>query len=183
MSNDQRTIVDKTQLALMIDRLCHQLIENHNDFQNTVILGLQPRGVVLAEKIHERLKVVSGNEEIRFGKLDATLNRDDLRRKEIPILPSATTIDFQLEDKNVILVDDVLFTGRTIRAGLDAMLSYGRPRTVELLVLVERRFSRQLPIEPKYIGRSIDTISSERVEVTLDGTGEDSVILFSDLER
>lgn len=183
MSNDQRTIVDKTQLALMIDRLCHQLIENHNDFQNSVILGLQPRGVVLAEKIHARLKAISGNKEIRFGKLDATLNRDDLRRKVTPILPSATSIDFQLEDMNVILVDDVLFTGRTIRAGLDAMLSYGRPNTVELLVLVERRFSRQLPIEPKYIGRSIDTISSERVEVTLDGPGEDSVILFSDLKR
>lgn len=183
MSADKRTIVDKAQLGLMIDRICHQLIEDHDDFQNTVILGLQPRGVVLAQRIHNRLKELSGNSAILFGKLDATLNRDDLRRREIPILPSDTSIDFQLEDKRVVLVDDVLFTGRTIRAGLDAMLSYGRPSVVELLVLIDRRFSRELPIEPKYVGTTIDTISSERVEVSLIGNEEDSVTLFSDTDQ
>ena len=183
MSENHRTIIDKTQLTLMIDRLCHQLIENHDTFENTVILGLQPRGVRLAQRIHSRLQDITTLKNIKFGKLDATLNRDDLRRKEVPILPSDTTIDFQLEDKQVILVDDVLFTGRTIRAGLDAMLGYGRPAVAELLVLVDRRFSRQLPIEPKYIGTSIDTISIERVEVNVEGTDEDSVILFSDSER
>ncbi|MFT5279371.1 MAG: pyrimidine operon attenuation protein/uracil phosphoribosyltransferase, partial [Bacteroidia bacterium] len=118
MSAERRTIVDKAQLGLMIDRICHQLIEDHDDFLNTVILGLQPRGVVLAQRVHSRLKELTGNSEILFGKLDATLNRDDLRRREIPILPADTSIDFQLEDKRVVLVDDVLFTGRTIRAGL-----------------------------------------------------------------
>ena len=183
MSENHRMIIDRAQLTLMIDRLCHQLIENHDTFDNTVILGLQPRGVDLAQRIHSRLLDITMLKDIKFGKLDATLNRDDLRRKEVPILPSDTTIDFQLEDKQVILVDDVLFTGRTIRAGLDAMLGYGRPAVVELLVLVDRRFSRQLPIEPKYIGTSIDTISIERVEVNVEGTDEDSVILFSDSER
>ncbi|MFT4525864.1 MAG: pyrimidine operon attenuation protein/uracil phosphoribosyltransferase [Granulosicoccus sp.] len=183
MSAERRTIVDKAQLGLMIDRICHQLIEDHDDFLNTVILGLQPRGVVLAQRVHSRLKELTGNSEILFGKLDATLNRDDLRRREIPILPADTSIDFQLEDKRVVLVDDVLFTGRTIRAGLDAMLSFGRPRTVELLVLIDRRFSRQLPIEPKYVGTTIDTISSERVEVSLLGNDEDSVTLFSESKQ
>jgi pyrimidine operon attenuation protein/uracil phosphoribosyltransferase len=183
MSAERRTIVDKAQLGLMIDRICHQLIEDHDDFLNTVILGLQPRGVVLSQRVHSRLKELTGNSEILFGKLDATLNRDDLRRREIPILPADTSIDFQLEDKRVVLVDDVLFTGRTIRAGLDAMLSFGRPRTVELLVLIDRRFSRQLPIEPKYVGTTIDTISSERVEVSLLGNDEDSVTLFSESKQ
>jgi pyrimidine operon attenuation protein/uracil phosphoribosyltransferase len=183
MSLVKRTIVDRTQLGLMIDRICHQLIEEHDDFANTVVLGLQPRGVILAQRIHGRLKELTGNSGILFGKLDATLNRDDLRRREVPILPADTLIDFQLEDKRVVLVDDVLFTGRTIRAGLDAMLSYGRPSMVELLVLIDRRFSRQLPIEPKYVGTTIDTISSERVEVSLLGNEEDSVTLFSESKQ
>ena len=183
MKAHSRTIINSEKLNLMIDRLCHELIENHNDFGNSAILGLQPRGGILASRIHKRLIDITGNSGILHGTIDATLNRDDLGRREIPILPSSTSIDFQLEDRDVILIDDVLFTGRTIRAGLDAMLAFGRPNTVELLVLVDRRFSRQLPIEPKYIGTTIDTISTERVGVNLNEDDDSSVTLYSEQRK
>jgi pyrimidine operon attenuation protein/uracil phosphoribosyltransferase len=124
-----------------IKRLCYELIENHNNFENTVIIGLQPRGIFLSGRIHQELAVITGLNNIKNGHLDITFYRDDFRRRENPLLPNRTQIDFIIEDKNVILVDDVLFTGRTIRAGLDAMLDFGRPKDVELLVLVDRRFA------------------------------------------
>lgn len=179
-----RTIVDSKQLELMIERLCYQLIENHDDFQNTAIIGLQPRGSHVAKRVHSVLEKLTGNKAIKLGLLDATFNRDDLRRRDQPILPSDTVIDFQFEDMNLVLVDDVLFTGRTIRAGLDAMLAYGRPSSVELLVIVDRRLSRQLPIEPKYVGTTIDTIVSERVNVNFaENGGNDTVTLYSDKDQ
>jgi pyrimidine operon attenuation protein / uracil phosphoribosyltransferase len=184
MSAAMRTIVDSKQMELMIERLCYQLIENHDDFKNTAVIGLQPRGGHVAKRIHSVLQKLTGNSEIKLGLLDATFNRDDLRRRTEPILPSDTVIDFQFEEMNLVLVDDVLFTGRTIRAGLDAMLAYGRPSSVELLVIVDRRLSRQLPIEPKYVGTTIDTIVSERVNVNLvENGGNDTVTLYSDKQK
>lgn len=177
MKND-RIILDETQLELTIQRLCYQLIENHNDFSNSVIIGLQPRGVILAKRIHTELLKIIPNTTIPLGSLDTTFFRDDFRRRDTPIIANKTQIDFIIENKKVILVDDVLYTGRTIRAGLDAMLAYGRPDLVELLVLVDRRYGRHLPIEPNYIGVTIDSISSERVEAKWKETdGEDQIIL------
>lgn len=174
------TIIDHTLFDLIINRLCHQLIENHDSFQNAVLLGLQPRGVYLAERIKKRLEEILQDKQIQMGTLDTTFFRDDFRRRETPIAASPTDVDFVLEDKDVILVDDVLYTGRTIRAGLDAMLSYGRPKSVELLVLINRRFSRQLPIEPRYVGKSIDSYNSQRVEVKwAHSDKKDKVVMYT----
>lgn len=171
------TLIDHVQFDLIINRLCYQLIENHSDFQNTVILGLQPRGVDLALMIKKRLEQITYH-QILLGNLDVTFFRDDFRRRNEPLNPNATKIDFIIEGKNVILIDDVLYTGRTIRAGLDAMLSYGRPRVVELLVLIDRKFRRELPIQAKYVGKSVDTYDNQKVKVIL-GEKKNKVTLFT----
>ncbi len=157
-----RVLLENKQLEVTLKRLCYQLIEVHNDFSNTVIIGLQPRGIYLAHRIQKILKGIL-KKEVPCGDLDITFYRDDFRKKELK--PNKTNIDFMIEDKYVILVDDVLFTGRTIRAGLDAMLAFGRPTDVELLVLVDRRFSRHVPIQAKYVGLMIDSIESQNVKV------------------
>ncbi len=175
-----QTLIDSKQLDLILNRLCCQLIENHDDFQNSVILGLQPRGIELADRIKSKLEKLIPNQQIECGHLDITFFRDDFRRRKAPLNPNSTKIDFLIEGKKVILVDDVLYTGRTIRSGLDAMLSYGRPAVVELMVLIDRRFSRELPIEPTYIGKSIDSYDSQKVEVCFTGEEDsDKVILFT----
>lgn len=160
-----KTILNQKHLELTINRLCYQLIENHNDFSETVLIGMQPRGVHLAHVIHQRLQEITGNTAIPIGALDASFYRDDFRRRENPIEISGTTIDFLIEGKKVILIDDVLYTGRMVRAALDALMDFGRPSSVEYLVLVERRFSRQLPVKADYVGRTIDSVASERVDV------------------
>ncbi len=158
-------LIDQVQFGIIVDRLTHELIENHRDFAETVIIGLQPRGVYLAQRLGERIRHFLPEVNLPVGSLDVTFFRDDFRRREKPLQPNATHIDFLIEGRKVVLVDDVLYTGRTIRAGLDAMLSFGRPEEVELLVLIDRRFSRELPIEPNYVGRSVDSIDSQRVSV------------------
>ena len=173
----RRLLSDETQFSIMISRLCHQLIENHNDFSDSVIIGLQPRGIFAARRIQNELSALFPGKKILCGDLDVTFHRDDFRRREI-VIPSATKIDFIIENRNVILVDDVLYTGRTIRAGMDALLDYGRPKKVELLTLVDRRYSRHLPIAPDYIGISVDTITSEKIIVHWKETdGKDEITL------
>jgi pyrimidine operon attenuation protein/uracil phosphoribosyltransferase len=114
------------------------------------------------------------------GNLDITFFRDDFRRRERPLIPSITNLDFSIENKKVVLVDDVLYTGRTIRSGLDALMTFGRPSKVELLVLVDRRFRRDLPIQADYVGKAVDTLISERVSVEWKETeGADKVVLFT----
>lgn len=158
-----KILLEKTKFDITIKRLCHQLIEVHNDFSNTVIIGLQPRGTLLAKRIQKELQQILKTKKIFCGELDVTFYRDDFRKKEL--IPNRTNIDFIIEDKYVVLIDDVLYTGRTIRAGLDAMLAFGRPKDVELLVLVDRRLSRHVPIQAKYVGITIDSISSQNVKV------------------
>ena len=158
-----RIILDKKLLEITITRLCHQLIEEHNDFSNTVIIGLQPRGIYLAKRIQKELQKVLKKKDIPCGNLDTTFYRDDFRQKEL--VPNTTEINFLIENKKVVMIDDVLYSGRSIRAGMDAMLAFGRPRSVELLVLIDRRLSRDLPIQAKYIGKKIDSIASEKVKV------------------
>jgi len=176
---EPRLILSPLHIKITIDRLCYQLIENHDDFSHTVIIGLQPRGVLLSQRITDRLKTILPGSRIQTGKLDVTFYRDDFRTREKPIIPSSTEVDFIIEDKKVVLVDDVLYTGRTIRSGLDAILAFGRPTKVELLTLIDRKFSRHLPIEADYVGQSIDTISSDKVKVKWEETdGEDQVWLF-----
>jgi pyrimidine operon attenuation protein/uracil phosphoribosyltransferase len=172
-----KILLEKNKFDVTIKRLCHQLIEVHNDFSQTVIIGLQPRGIYLARRIQKELQSILKIKRINCGELDTTFYRDDFRKKEL--IPNRTSIDFIIEEKNVVLVDDVLFTGRTIRSGLDAMLAFGRPKDVELLVLVDRRFSRNVPIQAKYVGITIDSISTQNVKVEWKETdGEDKVTLL-----
>ncbi len=175
------TLLDGQKFQITIQRLCHQLIENHNDFSETAIVGIQPRGAYLAKRIGDELRRLQPKANILQGNLDITFFRDDIRtNKDLP-QASATDIDFIIENKNVVLVDDVLWTGRTIRAALDALLAFGRPRKVELLVLVDRRFSRQLPIEPDYIGIQVDSVDSQKVLVSWEETDKkDQIILLSE---
>lgn len=160
-----RVILDSKKLNLTITRLCHQLIEQHKDFSQSAIIGVQPRGVFLANRIHQKLTEILKKKDIEYGKLDITFYRDDFRLKSKPMIADETNIEFSLEGKNIILIDDVLYTGRTIRAALDALLDYGRPADVELLVLIDRRLHRHLPIQAKYVGKVIDSITAEKVKV------------------
>lgn len=160
------TILNKHQLQITIERLAYQIIENYADLSSVALIGLQPRGIFLADKIYNQLKKIKPEQDFLYGKLDITFYRDDIR-KELHV-PNQTDITFSIEDKNVILIDDVLFTGRTIRAALDALLSFGRPKKVELCVLINRVSSRQLPIQPDYCGKSIDSIITQKVKVEWD---------------
>ena len=174
----KRLLLNSLQIEITIRRLCYQLIENHDDFSNSALIGLQPRGIFIAGRIHKFLLEILKVKSIQIGSLDVTFYRDDFRRREM-ITPSVTKIDFIVENKKVILIDDVFYTGRTIRAGMDALLDFGRAEKVELLTLVDRRYNRHLPISPDYIGVQVDTITSEKVKVQWKETeGEDAVWLM-----
>ena len=162
----KKTLLNAKDIEIILHRLACQLIENHNDFSNTVLIGLQPRGSFLAKRLLSLLKNEYQIKEIQLGSLDITFYRDDFRRREIPLEANTTEIDFLVEDKKVVFIDDVLFSGRSVRAALTAIQSYGRPKNVELLVLIDRRFSRDLPIQPNYRGRQVDAINEEKVLVT-----------------
>jgi pyrimidine operon attenuation protein/uracil phosphoribosyltransferase len=175
------TILTSDAFGLTVGRLCHQLIEDHNDLQGVALIGLQPRGTLLARRLRSELRRILGKEQLHYGELDITFHRDDFRHRTSLPSPSATQMDFSLDDRKVVLVDDVLFTGRTIRAGLDAMLAFGRPASVQLLVLIDRRFSRELPIQPDYVGKWVDSIADQRVAVEWkEVDGADRVTLQSD---
>lgn len=158
-----KTVLNEQQLAITIKRLSHQILENHVDLENTVLIGIQPRGVFVSDQLVQELKHHVSPAKIHYGKLDITFYRDDIR-KELHV-PNHTDIPFTIENRNVVLIDDVLYTGRTIRAALDALLDFGRPSKVELCILIDRRFSRQLPIQPDYVGKAIDSIVSQKVKV------------------
>lgn len=164
-------------MSITIRRLAQQILENHLDVSNSVFLGVQPRGIFVSDRLVSEIRQQVGQSPIQYGKLDITFYRDDIR-KALHV-PNQTDIPFSLENKNVVLIDDVLYTGRTIRAGLDALLSFGRPAKVELCVLIDRRFSRELPIQADYIGRSIDSIISQKVKVYWnEKDGRDEVVLM-----
>lgn len=179
----KKLLLDNQSFDITIRRLCHQLIENHGSFENVVIVGLQPRGIFLADRITSSLEEIL-KKEIPLGYLDITFYRDDFRRRDKPIKANATHMPFIIEDKKVILIDDVLFTGRSVRAAMDAMTAFGRPQLVELLVLIERKYTRHLPIQPTYIGRSVNTMQSQRVEVEWKSQGakQDNIWLISKTE-
>lgn len=180
----QKVLLNSKEINIILHRLACQLIENHPQFDNTVIIGIQPRGVFLANRIIDLLQMDYGIKNISSGQLDITFYRDDFRRSEKPLEANKTKIDFIVEDKNVVFIDDVLYTGRSIRAALTAIQSFGRPKGIELLTLVDRRFSRHLPIQPDYNGRQVDAINEEQVKVHWKEVhGEDAVYLISKLEN
>ena len=168
-----KIILDKQQLHLTIQRLAHQLLENHLSLDKVVFIGLQPRGVQVSKLMVDFIETLCPGEKIQYGFLDITFYRDDVR-EELHIA-NKTDVPFSIEGKTVILIDDVLYTGRTIRAALDAIQDFGRPQKIELCVLVNRRFNRELPIQPDYCGKSIDTITSQKVKVEWD---REQVILY-----
>jgi pyrimidine operon attenuation protein/uracil phosphoribosyltransferase len=162
----EQILLEGHQLEITFKRLCFQLIENHQDFKDTVIIGIQPRGTFVSDKIHSQLQQILPSVNYKYGFIDPTFHRDDIRsRKNGLIMPSAQKIDFGIDGKKVILIDDVLYTGRTIRAALDALVDFGRPSQVELLVLVDRRYSRHLPIEADYVGIVVDTRAENKIKV------------------
>ena len=161
---EKQVILNTKHFELTLNRLCYQLIETHNDFSETVLIGLQPRGVNVVARLKSQLEAILGKEVV-CGNLDITFYRDDFRRRERPIIPSVTNIDFVIENKNVVLVDDVLYTGRSVRSALDALNDFGRPKQVELLVLIDRRYNREFPIEADYIGKQVDTRADDKVKV------------------
>ena len=176
----RKTLLTSEEIEIILHRLACQLIENHNDFSNTVLIGLQPRGTYLAERLTKLLKESYNVKDLKLGLLDITYYRDDFRRKEEPLEATPTKIDFLVENKNVVIIDDVLYSGRSVRAALTALQAFGRPNNTELLVLIDRRFSRHLPIQPNYRGRQVDAINEEKVVVNWKETGgEDSIFIES----
>ncbi|MGY8955296.1 MAG: bifunctional pyr operon transcriptional regulator/uracil phosphoribosyltransferase PyrR [Flavobacteriales bacterium] len=174
----ERQILNQKDIQITIERLCQQLIEHHGDFKNTVIVGVQPRGTFLSNRIIGKLKQLLNTNDVESGSLDISFYRDDLRRRDEPIVPEVMDMNLSLEGKDVVLIDDVLFTGRSIRSAIDALMAFGRPKSVELLTLIDRRFSRDLPIQPNYVGRTIDAIDSERVIVEWkEVNGKDRILM------
>ncbi len=171
------SILTPYQISLTIKRLANQVLENHVSKESVVLIGLQPRGIFLSDRIAAEIKKENSSITLNYGKLDITFYRDDIR-KELHV-PNKTEINFSIEGKKIILIDDVLYTGRTIRAALDALMDFGRPDSVALLVLIDRRYSRHLPIQPDYTGLSIDSIISQKIKVLWqERDGRDEVILI-----
>lgn len=177
-----KILLTSKEVDIILHRLACQLIEKHNNFSNTVLIGIQPRGKFLAERISTILKNEYGISNVDLGFLDITFFRDDFRMKgATPLLANSTQIDFIVEGKNIIFIDDVLWTGRTIRSAMDAIQAFGRSEVIELLVLVDRRFSRQIPIQPDYIGIQVDSIDSQKVIVSWEEVDkEDSIVLITE---
>lgn len=176
----QKLLLNAKEVNIILHRLACQLIENHNDFTKTVLIGLQPRGKYLANRLASMLKDDYKIKNIQLGLLDITFFRDDFRRGEKILEANTTEINFLVEGKNIVFIDDVLYTGRSIRAALTAIQSFGRPNEIELLTLIDRRFSRHLPIQPNYRGRQVDAINEEKVKVNwLENEGEDAVYLIN----
>ncbi len=174
-----RVIHDQARFRLTIERLCRHLIEEHGDFSDTCLIGIQTGGAPLADRLRSRLAEM-GIRDFPYGKLDITFYRDDFRTSKGPLTPHQTEIDFLVEDKRVVLVDDVLYSGRTTVSALTALNHYGRPAQVELLVMVDRRFRRTLPIRADYRGIAVDTLHDEYVAVEFaEHAGNDQILLTS----
>jgi len=176
----QKVLLTSKEVNIILHRLACQLIEKHLDFSETILVGIQPRGIFLAERLRDLLEKEYKVSNIALGYLDITFFRDDFRRTDKPLEANKTQINFLVENKKVIFIDDVLYTGRSIRSALTAIQSFGRPSEIELLVLIDRRFSRHLPIQPDYRGRQVDAINNEKVKVNWkEQDGEDGVFLIN----
>ncbi len=173
---EKALILNDSDIERILKRISHEILEKNKGSKNIVFIGIQKRGVPLAERIAKNIFELEKN-EIKIGKLDITFYRDDIGKKIKPEV-QITDIPFEIDDKNIILVDDVLFTGRTIRASLDAIIDFGRPKTIQLVVLVDRGH-RELPVRADYVGKNIPTSLNEFVEVKLSETdGTDKVTIY-----
>ena len=179
----RKILLTSKEIEIILHRLACQLIENHNDFSNTILVGLQPRGSYLAKRLANLLKNDYSINDLNLGLLDITFYRDDFRRRSQPLEATSTQIDFLIEGKKVVFIDDVLYSGRSVRSALTAIQSYGRPKSIELLVLIDRRFSRHLPIQPNYRGRQVDAINEEKVSVHWKETHEKDAIYIEPKQK
>ena len=172
-----RPVMEAQEIARALSRVAHEIIEKNHGVNNVALIGIRTGGVYLARRLAAKLKEIEGR-ELPIGELDITLYRDDLNcRKEHPTLRT-TDIPFDITDLQIILVDDVLFTGRSIRAAMDGLIDLGRPSEIQLAVLVDRGH-RQLPIKATYVGKNLPTSLTESVQVCLEETGDsDRVIIF-----
>ncbi len=176
----KKVLLNQKEIEIILHRLSCQLIESHKDFTNTILIGLQPRGIFLCNRLVEILEKEYNIKDIKHGKLDITFYRDDFRRRDEPLEANKTEIDFVVDNKNIVFIDDVLYSGRSTRAALTAIQAFGRPNKIELLVLIDRRFSRHLPIQPDYKGRKVDAINHEQVKVNWkENNDEDCIYLIN----
>lgn len=176
-SKEKALILDKTGIERALTRIAHEILEKNKGAGNLVLVGIQRGGVHLARRLAAKVREIE-KEEVPVGSLDITMYRDDLTTRKSQPVPKATDINFDIADKIMVLVDDVLFTGRTIRAALNSIMDYGRPRRIQLAVLVDRGH-RELPIRADYVGKNLPTSAKENVEVMLaeDGVDEKVIIL------
>lgn len=170
-----KILISEKKLEIILNRLCHQLKEKHGDFSSTILVGLQPRGTLLLDRLSKILNR-QGFTNLKLGKLDTTFFRDDYRRSDTPLSANKTEMNETVEGMNVVFIDDVLFTGRSIRSALTAIDTYGRPNSIELLVLIDRRFSRHLPIQPDYLGVQIDALQGDRVRVVWSNKPDQNIV-------
>ncbi|WP_265443572.1 bifunctional pyr operon transcriptional regulator/uracil phosphoribosyltransferase PyrR [Acetivibrio straminisolvens] len=178
---DKAEIMDESGIVRAVTRIAHEIIEKNKGVDNIALIGIQRRGVPLARMIAEKIKGVEGK-SVPVGILDITLYRDDLSMlSEHPII-NGTEIDFPINDKKIVLVDDVLYTGRTVRAAIDALMDSGRPRMVQLAVLIDRGH-RELPIRPDYVGKNVPTSRFEVVNVKLSEIDGVNCVTISDIEK
>ena len=173
-----KVVLSGHQLATETKLLAEKLLAKHISSENLVLVGIQQGGVVVADKIVEDIRELQPGRTIEYGQLDITFYRDDIRQKIIT--PDEMHIPFSIENKIIVLIDDVLFTGRTIKAALDALLDYGRPEKVELCVLVDRKEHRQFPIQADYAGQTIKTGKTDKVKLVRNESGELEVVLISE---
>lgn len=172
-----KVIVQPTEVYSILEQLGDQLLKKHPQFENTVLIGIQQGGAVVSSFLHNIIASTLTSSEVLHGQLDITFYRDDVRNKIVT--PDKMNLPFSIESKTVILVDDVLFTGRTIKAALDALLDYGRPERVELCVLIDRHEHRQFPIQPDYSGKKISTLRTEKIKLMRTENGDPQVILIN----
>lgn len=174
-----KVIIDNNRFQLTIERLCRQLIENYGDFENTCIIGIQPRGVLLSDRIFHVIQQLSPNTNLKYGKLDITFHRDDFRTSDKPLKAYPTDMNFIVDKKKVILIDDVLYSARSVLAAMSALQHFGRPDCIEFLTLIDRRFNRQLPIKANYVGLSVDALDKAYVKVEWESIhGKDQALIF-----
>ena len=160
---DKHILFNNSRVNICLERLAYELLENHNDFSETVLIGLQPRGKFLSKNIVNVLKNKYSLQKLDYGYLDITFFRDDFRTKTDILIPNETNFKLNVNNKKVVFMDDVLYTGRTIRAALTAIESFGRPKSIELLILVNRRYCRELPIQADYKGFNVDVYEDQKV--------------------
>lgn len=178
---EKTRILDKETIDKSIERIAHEIIEKLKSADDIAIIGIKNRGAYLAERLAGKLEKITGKRPL-VGALDITLYRDDLTQVSEQPIVHATEIDFDIDDKRIILVDDVLYTGRTIRCALDALIDFGRPSQIQLAVLIDRGH-RELPIRADYVGKNVPTSLKEVVEVKLaESDGKEEVVICEKVE-